>query len=72
MDSPITLFEGWRAWVPRTWCQCAKWSTFRAYCVEEADDMDFWKYLLFLYDPQYGEAYFINHLVRGNWAWSLF
>jgi hypothetical protein len=64
------LFEGWRAWVPRPWCQWARWRAFRAYCVRE-ESVGYWKDVVFLYDPGTGEAYFIHRLVT-HWGWSLF
>lgn len=69
----FTLFEGWRARVPRPWCQCARWRTLQAYGVDEGDNFrSLWRHVLFLYDPAHNEAYFVNNYVSGNWAWSLF
>jgi hypothetical protein len=57
------LFEGCREWFPPRWFEFAKWSAFKAYVVER-QRIDFDKIRLLLYNPDLGQAYFVDYEVR--------
>jgi hypothetical protein len=64
IGSSFHLFLGWYEWFPPKWFELDKWNTFKAYVVE-INRNDYYKVRLLLYNPDIGQAYFIEYELRG-------